>query len=305
MQARTALAALSLSLCFAWSGEVAAAPPGTVKGASTKAGSPTATPTPKSAKGAPAKSPSAKPAPKSKAPPKKNSGAKNSSVKGASADGKPKGKQAKPKGKSKATSFKRKSFKGAPVLRSRKTPGHTKTRRGASETTSPPTPTAAAAAGATIIDAKVMQSLLSSMAPKQVWFDSGHLDQGNVWVEFDGTVRAKRGTFQTNSLKIFYPIPMSLGKYLHIRCWHYPSNATRTVAVVSDDKDGNETTWDEISVSPGKKKLADGTTKTKWTKDFEVVIDTKTAAIDESKYRIEISANKQVLFWGCVLNRMD
>lgn len=226
--------------------------------------------------------------------------------KGASATGPSrKGARAQPKTPRSAKPLEREFRAGVPVLRSRKTPGRTKTRKGASEAEPAAPPAAAVAAGLTVMNASVMQKLLAAVPPEHVIISAKHLRSKNVWAEFTGVASGGSGLMVTDELRIHYPYAATLGRDVKLRCWHFPTKQTRLVEVVSRTKGGTETVWDGMSFHAGTQTQADGTVKKLWSKSFEVVIDTDVAPKDQADYRIDISAPGGVALFGCSLDLVD
>ena len=216
-------------------------------------------------------------------------------------------KRSRPKKKRGSRSFERESRSGVPVLRSRKTPGQTRTRQGEpdSETEVAAPPAAAVAAGITVTDPSAMAALLKAMPPKKVVLAGGHFRHDNVWVEFEGAFGGAYRTVNTSKLEIHYPVAGAMGRDVKLTCWHFPTKEARLIEVVSRDSDGTETVWDSVSVKPGKQTKADGTVTTLWAKELEVFIDTDVATSGATDFRIEVSSPSANEYFGCSLERID
>lgn len=190
-------------------------------------------------------------------------------------------------------------------MRSRKN-SRTKTRKRQpvpeAEVTPPP---AVVAAGITVTDPSAVAALLSAMPPKKVVLGGGDFRHDNVWMEFDGAFGGPYKTVRTKRLEIHYPIAGAMKRDVELKCWHFPTKATRLVEVVSVDADGTETVWDSVSVHPGKKTKPDGTTTTLWSKELEVVIDTDIANAGATEYRIDISSPSANEYFGCSFELAD
>lgn len=180
---------------------------------------------------------------------------------------------------------KRPTRRGLPVLRSRDTPGRTRTQ--------PTTTPAGQASNDSIINPDSMDQ--GAAPPTHVKLSASTMKVDNVSMSFDGRATGSNGLWRTESVSIDYPLQHANGRDLILECRTIHHIGPLDIEVLG--KSGGTTTiWDSMQLAA----------KQPSRESFKVLIDTQVpASTATSTYKIRIGSDLPIKFGWCTLDLLD